>query len=199
MYLSNYTRDYELKDFTKAYKSNKTCKFPNDYKPYIVRRMESWLYGYLACHSKAFFVRMNFTFPVDYAYDYKFPYISRTVQKLSQFFVRRKCEPSYFWCREKLSSPRPHFHVCLLLNGHRIQSVKLVTTKALSLWQSTLDTTSDGIVNYDFSIAIRKNETGYADQLNKIHEWALYLCKSFSKLEIKNGYRDFGMCRLRKE
>lgn len=176
---------------------DKTYNFTKAYKPYMVRRMESWLYGYVACHSKVFFVRMNFTFPADYAYDFKIPYISRTVQKLRQFFVRRECEPSYFWCREKRSSPRPHFHVCLLLNGQKIQSVKLVTTKALSLWQSILDSISGGIMNYDCSIAIRKNETGYADQLNKAHEEALYLCKVSSKLKIKNGYRDFGMSRLR--
>lgn len=173
--------------------------FDNNYKAYIINRMKSWFAFYLSRHSKIFFIRITLKFPKDYAYNSKYPYISRFSQKITQYFKRKNYDPSYFWCREQYASIYPHFHFCFLLNGQKVQKPVMFTNKAKDLWQSTLIIFSQGLTNYDFSISIRQNEMGFTSQLNEAHQKAKYLCKAFTKIINKNGYRDFGMSRLRYE
>lgn len=181
-----------IKEFENALNNNRD----NYYKPYMLDRLKNWLLCYLNNHSKVFLIRITLKFPKNYRHDFEFPYISRFSQKITQFFSRKHYDPSYFWCREQAFSNNPHFHFCFLMNGQKIQCPVIFTNKAKSLWQSTLGTLRKGIINHDCSISLRKNDEAYPRQLNLAIDKILYLCKVYSKGEIKDGYRDFGMSRF---
>lgn len=172
---------------------------PNDgYIPAIRDNILQCLIYYLQRHNKVFFTRFTLTFPMTYQCVPKYPYISMFMQKYIQYFSRNGYDPFYIWAREQQTSSHYHFHVGILVNGSLIQRPYILTSKAEELWGSTLGVPATGLVNSDCSISIRRNESGFLDQLQTAIGYGMYLAKTHTKGPVNDGVRNFGMSRLHK-
>lgn len=174
------------------------CPPGKSYIPAIKENIVQGLHYYLSKHSKVFFTRFTLTFPIAYLCLPGYPYISRFIQKYSQFFSRNGYDPLYLWVREQNTSVHYHFHIGILVNGSLIQHPYLLTTKAEELWSNTLGVAATGLVNSDCSISIRRNEPNFIDQLQITMDYVMYLAKSYTKGPANDGVRNFGMSRLHK-
>ena len=152
--------------------------------------------SYLKKHNKAFLVRVTITYPQDYQEQPQPAHISRFAAKMIQYFSRKGYDPRYMWAREIASSPHHHYHFAIILNGNHIQHPAKVTSKAQELWGTTIRYDAKGLVNYDNSNMIRRDNFNFRESYIKSLTMLRYLTKALSKGQTNDGLRDFGISRL---
>lgn len=178
------------------YDINKTFPSNNKYINNIRKSIINLIDDYIERHNKAFIVRFTVTFPKIYELDNTYPYISRFIAKIVQYFKRKKYDPNYLWVREQNTSEHPHYHFIFIVNGNKMQHPKNITEKALEFWSLTLNTDATGRIHYDYSQMLRRSDVDfYRQRLNAFNNLK-YLAKVFTKGKINDGVRNFGMTRL---
>lgn len=88
----------------------------------------------LSYYSKVTMVLLQFHVP-DFSYDNKSLsiFISRLKRKLSKHYGKRL---GYLWVREQDNSKAQHYHMCIMLNGHKCQSTRRIDAIVKSEWES---------------------------------------------------------------
>lgn len=152
---------------------------------------------YISTHNKIFVVRMTLTFPLSYEVYPSSEHIQLFSKNICEFFSYHRYDPKYVWVRErKQHNSHQHYHFALFLNGNKIQHPYEVTFKANELWQMRLGVNITGLVNYDCSISVRRNEYGYYEQLNTLFYMLQYIAKPNTKVGINDGRRNFACSRF---
>lgn len=63
--------------------------------------------------------------------------LTRMLQKLRTALKKHyQCEVAYFWVREQNNAEAQHYHMVIMLSGHKCQQSKLVDTLAKEAWLS---------------------------------------------------------------
>lgn len=171
----------------------------------------------VSAHSKVLFVRLDFRFPLDYAVPPGNQLFIDFLENFIQNLKRLGFDPYRFWVREQperkpphLGQPapigRPHYHVCIFLNGNKIQSIGGLHQKATELWGFALNRDATGLVwdctkdshgnPQENGIMIRRGAPDYETTFQCCFHWASYLAKTHSKELIPDRVKSFGYSRI---
>lgn len=166
----------------------------------IWQKINHLVFYYINKHNKIFVVRMTITFPASEDIYPSWDHIRNFSKNMCRYFkdyYKYNLDPKYIWVREK--SPfniHQHYHFVLFVNGSLIQQPYAVTQKAIDLWGTALGLNATGLVNYDDSISVRRNESDYLKQLQVLFYMIQYIAKPLTKLGIEDGSRNFGCSRV---
>ncbi len=121
--------------------------------------------------------------------------LTHTVQKLKSSLKKHyKCEIGYFWVREQLKAESQHYHMLVMLNGHKCQQSALVDKVVQEAWQS--------IHPDNFSFRVRNriyriNRTGNGHELRALRMRLSYMAKKEGKTELRTYTNTYGFSRLK--
>jgi hypothetical protein len=121
-------------------------------------------------------------------------------------------EPKYIWTREVSSDGKPHYHVCILLNGNAYRSIgkfenerQNLYCRVIQAWESALNT---NILNFDFCFNptlvhipnnaeyfIQRNELGFDMKFRSLFKRLSYFAKVATKTK-GDGIRNYGSSRI---
>ncbi|WP_434930704.1 YagK/YfjJ domain-containing protein [Shewanella sp. HL-SH5] len=142
-------------------------------KPKLVTQVIASCETMLSHYSKVFSVRVDLH-PKGYSADNKeiCQFLTEQVNKLSK---RYNCKIQYLCAREQHQSYKQHYHLALMLSGHKIQHPK----KLLSLLQSDWEKLggSVALVDYPFNIMLRGNKASLKQTIYRLS----YLAKEATK------------------
>ena len=177
------------------------------YRADMLERIQALLNEACQSHSKVLFIRFDVHFPADRQAPEDNQLIVGFLNRLCQDLNRRKLDPRYFYCRENgPSSGRPHYHVFLLLDGHKIQTIKGVLAEVERLWGIALKVDARGLVDFCNGssegqryngIQLRRNDPEFGNTLDYVFKWCGYCAKVSSKEDLGHNVRSFGSSRVR--
>ena len=171
----------------------------------------------IAHHCKVFFVRFDARFPEGFLHHGGNREISQLMKTLKEFYAYQGVGMHYIWVREQVSSPVPHYHVVLLVNGSLIQNATGIWNKAEEVW-SRITGGPSGLIHHGWptrqglsgigGIMIRRPSskatgqplilqqqefnTAWAEAV----EWVSYLAKTYSKGNAPHRVREYGASQL---
>jgi len=190
---------------------------------YLSRNLEVLEHAFRK-YSKVFAFRVDLRLPDDFNY-YDTNLITRFFASLKAMLnadyanKKRNCtsyvHPSeliYVWTRELGHSGKPHYHVCILLNGHAYRSLGIfqegrenLYNKIISAWQSALYTHfyhnpfcfKPTLVSFppNSEYFIERNKQGFDTKYRTLFKRLSY----FAKIESKPtglGVRNYGTSRI---
>lgn len=159
-------------------------------------------------HSKVFFMRFDLHFPQYGSFPPTNDYIEIFMNNFIRGLDRASLDPHYLWAYER-NPPQPHhhYHICLWLDGQRVQSIYGILQRAESLWCATLGmpgtpgllcncTTDSQGFPQENGIMIQRSSPDCQDSFNRAFQWASYLAKSKSKGFAPPGVREFGSSKF---
>ncbi|EGQ8608271.1 inovirus Gp2 family protein [Vibrio parahaemolyticus] len=121
--------------------------------------------------------------------------LTRMVQKLKGKLKKHyKCEIGYFWVREQDKAESHHYHMVIMLNGHKCQQSTLVDKVVQEAWQS--------IHPDNFSFRVRNriyriHRNGNGHELRALRMRLSYMAKKEGKTEFSNYTNVFRYSRLK--
>lgn len=159
-------------------------------------------------YSKVLFIRFDVRYPVNYQLQ-KIPankLFSSFMAALARYYQRQGYDPHYLWAREESEGLNPHYHVVLMLDGHKSKFYMPVLKKAEELWRYQLNQNAKGLIFYcnqdnngnsqENGICIRKDRADYWEIYKRCFRWASYLAKASSKKHTPYYTRQYGLSRL---
>ena len=167
----------------------------------ILDRTLELLEHMISRHSQVLVIRLDVRFPLGYIW----PDDNSLFQGFIENYRRRLSDWGYdahlLWAREQKTSPNPHYHCFILLNGNKIRYFKN-TSKADELWARALNLPLKipGLIQicpidkYYSKIIHQNNSFEFA----KIFKALSYLAKVATKLKTPKHTRMFG-CSQRRE
>lgn len=171
----------------------------------IHNKLKKLVDTYTESHSKIHATRFDLTYPEGHQPRPGNEDISLTMAKVCQKFNRKNTEldPAYGWVREKKSSPNPHFHGMMLLNGQETRSAGMVFDYVEKCWQDTIGSDKKGLIDYCYGSIDDPHENGKVYQRKDgvpdyVEDQIRYMSKPDDKGEPKDGIRDVGTSRLGK-
>ena len=176
-----------------------------DNDPKILKRLYDFLDDYEKGHSKIQVTRFDVRYPENYNKSiYKNADISKFKTKLNQYGKRQGYDTENGWVREQNLSEHPHYHFLVLQDGHKIQSPYKLFKKAEQLWGSTIGCDPKGLIDH-----CNKDEEGNKRRNGAVHKRGerpedvdrqlAYMAKQYSKGKPKDGIRNFGVSRRKKQ
>ena len=167
-------------------------------------------------HNKVFSARFDVRFPAYYpssGADIE-KKISTFSRRLKEYYDNHGIDIAYLWVREQVSSPHPHYHFSVLVDGGKVQSTYGLHQQAERAWKNTLKTDQDGLIDQcphsrdgrpslNGTMIRRASSTASGDELKGQREeferylkyskeMASYLAKSYSKDKAPWKAHDFG-------
>ncbi|UDQ99430.1 inovirus-type Gp2 protein [Lentisphaerota bacterium WC36G] len=164
----------------------------------ILEKIEALMNQAVAKHSKVLFFRMDLRFPDQSYYTDHNNILSNFLESFMRNLERQGLDPHYIWVREQNSSFNPHYHVVIMLNGHKTQSSYKHIKIANKLWSKNLGFADIyyGLLYHcnDFmsQVMIMRNKI---ETFNDAFYWASYLAKTHSKTK-STRYRSLGMTKI---
>ncbi|MEZ8606914.1 inovirus-type Gp2 protein [Vibrio sp. 10N.239.311.G01] len=102
----------------------------------------------------------------------------------------------YFWVREQNKAESQHYHIAIMINGHKCQRSKLVDIATQTYWENRHpDNFSFRIRNRIYRINTRKN----SNELRAARMRLSYMAKRKGKLGFEPHTNTHGCSRLRKK
>ncbi|KAA1054440.1 YagK/YfjJ domain-containing protein [Azospirillum argentinense] len=188
-----------------------------EYRTDILTCIQDRMIYMIAHHCKVFFVRFDARLPEGYLHDGGNREISQLMKALKEFYAYQGVEMHYVWVREQVSSPVPHYHVVLLVNGSLIQNATGIWAKAQKLW-SRITGGPNGLIHHCWptrkglsgigGIMIRRpsgvatgpqlllQQQEYNATWSAAQESAAYLAKTYSKGNAPHRVREYGASQL---
>jgi hypothetical protein len=118
----------------------------------IANRLHEIFDWMLSRHSKVYFFRFDLRFPAGGQFPTDNTHLMRFIENYSYLLRSRGLDPKYAWVREQTSlTTQQHYHLVVLLNGHRTQSVRGHLRLAADVWARTLGLPSPYDLQYDDS------------------------------------------------
>ena len=160
--------------------------------------------SYMERHSKVLPVRCDIRYPQDYEGRRDNKDISTLMSRVSQTCRRKSLDPAYVWVREQNESESPHFHVLILLNGHKSQNPYGVFNTVEKHWRNIIGSKQEGLIHHcntnpDGSYRQNGELMHRAEGIPEhVERQVSYMAKPSSKGEPKDGLRDYGMSRIKK-
>lgn len=121
--------------------------------------------------------------------------LTRMVQKLKSSLKKHyKCEIGYFWVREQLKAESQHYHMVVMLNGHKCQQSTFVDKAVQDAWQSIHPD------NFSFKVRnriYRIHRSGNYHELRALRMRLSYMAKKEGKTEFRTYTNAFRYSRLK--
>ena len=142
-------------------------------------------------------MRYDVRFPQDYTH----PNDNELFSQFQESFIKNRkragYDPAYIAVRECFRKKHQHYHVALMLDGHKTQSIHDHIQMAERLWEKTLNllpkyddagrATSYGLINncmrarqgqsQENGVMLRKDDPDYGSQYNQCFRRCSYLAK----------------------
>ncbi|MEZ9140003.1 MULTISPECIES: inovirus-type Gp2 protein [unclassified Shewanella] len=115
-------------------------------------------------------------------------YLQSEKVKLQKLY---KCKVEYFCAREQVDSHKEHYHVVLMLSGHKIQHPSKLVSNMSESWEKYCGGNL-AKVKHAFSTMVRGNKSSIDPVIYRIS----YLTKQYSK-ELNHSVRNFINSRLK--
>ncbi len=180
-----------------------------EYKEEILYNLNDLLEFYINNHSKTMVVRFDLHFPRDYPITASNKPISETIAYVVKKYKRQGLDPMYFWVMEQNRSEHQHYHVVLFLDGQKVRSYSHVFHNVEEAWGRALNADTRGCVHHcnSYQGQIDMNRNGLQvrrcdgvermhEQIQAVYNQISYLAKKATKIDEKDGLRNFGMSRL---
>lgn len=106
-----------------------------------------------------------------------------------------RCEVGYFWVREQNDANSQHYHMIVLLSGHKCQQSQLVDTASDNAWKSIHPD------NFRFkpkNRIYRIKRNGSYRELRALRMRMSYMAKREGKNTIASNVNSYQCCRLKK-
>lgn len=149
-------------------------------------------------HSKVMQVRFDLHYPKDgsampspqHIYDFNYNF-KRKLQR-EKISGGHKVDPQMIWVEEQHSSPHPHYHYILLVNGNAKKDYLSIVAEALRIWKQTLGTENSGIVNFcdgkkPNGLMVERGSPYFHAQLAQCIYQGSYIAKVSSKNQRRKG------------
>ncbi|MDD3021848.1 MAG: inovirus-type Gp2 protein [Alphaproteobacteria bacterium] len=142
-------------------------------------------------HSKVLFLRYDIRLPSGKSHSPDNKVFTRFQANFMKNLDRNGLDPHYVAVREQSKEKHQHYHVTLLLDGHKTQSPYGHIQKADELLASTLGAEHKGLIDGCWKnrngepqkngIMLRKDDPEYAVKYDQCFQWASYLAKTNQK------------------
>ena len=107
-------------------------------KESILQKIDQLMTDMSNRHSKTFFMRFDIRFPQGYDYPNDNELFSQFQESFIKNRKREGYDPAYIAVRECSREKHQHYHVVLMMNGHKTQSIHDHLQTAERLWEKTL-------------------------------------------------------------
>ena len=108
-------------------------------KESILQKIDQLMTDMSNRHSKVFFMRFDIRFPQGYDY----PNDNELFSQFQESFIKNRkragYDPAYIAVRECSREKHQHYHVALMMNGHKTQNIHDHIQTAERLWEKTLN------------------------------------------------------------
>ena len=169
-------------------------------------------------HSKTFFMRFDIRFPQGYDY----PNDNELFSQFQESFIKNRkragYDPAYIAVRECSREKHQHYHVALMMNGHKTQNIHDHIQTAERLWEKTLNlppkyddagqTTSYGLIDdcmrnrqgqqQENGVMLRKDDPEYERKYDQCFRRCSYLAKVNQKDASPKHQRELFSSRIQK-
>lgn len=159
-------------------------------------------------HSRVLCVRFDLRFPQSMACPGDNAVIQRFMENYALSLRRQGFDPSYLWVREDTHLDRFHYHVMLLLDGHKTQYAYYHMELAERLWLNAIGNQDihglvyrcpanreDGVLTD--SLMIDRSSPDYPRVFDHAFRWFSYMAKTSTKERTPERIRNFGRSRRR--
>jgi len=121
--------------------------------------------------------------------------LTRFLVQLKKTLTKKyKCKMGYVWVREQNTAKAQHYHLMIMLNGHKCRSAYAVSNICDEIWEGPKDTNfSYGVKNRLYCIKQYKNNDS---ELRATRMRMSYMAKNETKDFDKNT-KTFGVSRLK--
>lgn len=162
----------------------------------IADKIIDGLHLYTECHCKTFAVIFTLKYPTNLSQVDNAP-IKAFMDRFTKHLEWKGLDPFYIWVREQDTSPNPHYHVLLLLNGSKIQSKYGIMEEAKRIWGHINDCEPSGLVDYSWEPwMLRRTAPDFQAVLADCIFACSYLAKTNTKGSAPYRHRDVGSSRL---
>ena len=169
----------------------------------ILTRLLQLMTSMNAAHCKVLFIRFDVRFPQNY-----FPPSDNSIfQRFFENFIRHlqrdNLDPHYLWVREQSWEKHQHYHIVLLLDGNKTQSIYGHLKLAESLWSRALGLSdAAGLICYctesrdgttqTNGLMLKRDDPGFQNTFSTCVEWGSYLAKTNTKGNAPARVREWG-------
>lgn len=158
-------------------------------------------------HSKVMFIRLDVRYPGGYPVQSDNRVFIDFLENFMQNLRRQGLDPQRIWAREQEDASNPHYHICLFVNGNKVQSIYGIRAVAERLWALALGISSAAGLIWDCTedshgnpqqngIRIDRNAPDFPQVFQDCYYWASYLAKTRGKEETPHRVRCFGYNRF---
>ena len=169
-------------------------------------------------HSKVLFMRYDVRFPQDYEHTNDNELFSQFQESFIKNRKRKGYAPAYIAVREGSREKHQHYHVALLLDGHKTQSIYDHIQTAERLWEKTLNlppknddagqAASYGLIDdcmrnrqgqpQENGVMLRKDDPEYEHKYDQCFRRCSYLAKVNQKDSSPKHQRELFSSRIQK-
>lgn len=187
-------------------------------KESILQKIDQVITDMSSRHSKVFFMRYDVRFPQGYDY----PNDNELFSQFQESFIKNRkragYDPAYIAVRECSREKHQHYHVALMMNGHKTQNIHDHIQTAERLWEKTLNlspkhddagrVTSYGLIDdcmrnrqgqpQENGVMLRKNDPEYERKYDQCFRRCSYLAKVNQKDASPKHQREVFSSRIQK-
>ena len=187
-------------------------------KESILQKIDQLMTDMSNRHSKVFFMRYDVRFPQDYDYPNDNELFSQFQESFIKNRKREGYDPAYIAVRECCREKHQHYHVALMMNGHKTQNIHDHIQTAERLWEKTLNlppkcdntgrTTSYGLIDdcmrnrqgqpQENGVMLRKDDPEYERKYDQCFRRCSYLAKVNQKDASPKHQREVFSSRIQK-
>ena len=167
-------------------------------------------------HSKVLFMRYDVRFPQDYEHTNDNELFSQFQETFIKNRKRKGYDPAYIAVREGSREKHQHYHVALMLDGHKTQSIHDHIQTAERLWEKILNlppknddagrTTCYGLIDdcmrnrqgqpQENGVMLRKDDPDYDSKYDQCFRRCSYLAKVNQKGSASKHQREVFSSRI---
>lgn len=187
-------------------------------KESILQKIDQLMTDMSNRHSKVFFMRYDVRFPQGYDYPNDNELFSQFQESFIKNRKREGYDPAYIAVRECSREKHQHYHVALLLDGHKTQNIHDHIQTAERLWEKTLNlppkcentgrATSYGLIDdcmrtrqgqpQENGVMLRKDDPEYERKYDQCFRRCSYLAKVNQKDSSPKHQRELFSSRIQK-
>ena len=187
-------------------------------KEAILQKVDQMMTDMSNRHSKVFFMRYDVRFPKSYEHPNDNKHFSQFQEAFIKNRKRAGYDPAYIAVRESSREKHQHYHVALMLDGHKTRSIHDHIQTAERLWEKTLNLppkyddeeheTNCGLIDdcmrnrqgqpQENGVMLRKDDPDYDSKYDQCFRRCSYLAKVNQKDSSPKHQREVFSSRIPK-
>ena len=153
--------------------------------------------------ARTFVVRLDVRLPDGYPHNGFNDEISELTRRMKEYYKNHGIRCHYVWVREIKASDLPHYHIVMMIDGHKINSGWNVLARAQNTWNRIVGINRDGLVHLstadkrDGGIMLERSHQQFLEMYNDTLRWLEYMAKMDGKGLAPKSVRDYQGSQLR--